>query len=195
MKKTKLLSLLCIIGILLIGCSKENSINGDINKVHFNNDGTVEAEIVETFDKDYYNISELESFIKDTINEYNGVHGKDSIVMKSLEEKDGKAILALTYKTLDDYNAFSETNVSISTLKNAQNEGISLPDVYISAKDGAYASTEIVLQNEDYKVIVVNEGMVVKVDGKIKYFTNGKLINKTSFQANGEEASVIVYKP
>lgn len=198
MKKSILISLLCFMVVFLFGCSQDKTIDTKevkTNTILLKNEGTVQAATVEIFDKDYYNSTELETFITEKINEYNGANTADSIALGSLEVKDGSAILLLNYKTLNDYNLFNETEVVFTSVEAAKSGSITLPEVFVSASDGAYVAPEVALKNNKYKFIVIKDNTEVIVDGKIKYFTNGKLLSKSRFQASGESESVLIYKP
>lgn len=198
MKKYILVSILSLMAIFLFGCSQEKAINVEevkVNTVLFKNDGTIQAATVETFDKDYYNSAELETFITDRINEYNSTDTAEAITLGSLKVDNGNAILLLNYANLNAYNAFNETNVVFTTAAAAKAGEGTLPEVFVSASDGAYVAPDVALKNDKYKVIVLNDNTELVVDGKIKYFTNGKLISKSKFQASGEKESVVIYKP
>lgn len=185
--------------IFLFGCSGGKAINVEEVKadtILLKNDGTIQAATIEAFDKDYYSSEELEAFITEKINEYIGANTTEpSIAIESLKVKNGTAILLLKYTNLKDYNAFNEKSVIFTTTEAAKGEEVTLPEVFVSASDGAYVAPEVALKNSKYKVIVLNDNTELVVDGKIKYFTNGKLISKSKFQTSGENESVVVYKP
>jgi len=144
----------------------------------------------------------LETFITDKINEYNGSNGTSdnntaeaAINLGSLKVESGNAILLLKYTSLKDYNAFNEKSAVFTSTSEAKGGEFTLPEVFVSASNGAYVAPEEALKNNKYKVIVINDNTELVVDGKIKYFTNGKLISKSKFQASGENESVVIYKP
>ncbi|MFV0343647.1 MAG: hypothetical protein ACK5JH_12305 [Anaerocolumna sp.] len=209
MKKSILVMVFCCVAIFLFGCNTQNTINIEetkSNTIFIKNDGTIQAATVETFDKDYYSSEELEAFITENMNDYNEANNKTAnnekqsesnpaISLESLKVDKGYAVLVLNYASIEDYNAFNEKSMVFTTLSDVNGKEITLPDVYVSASDGAYVAPEVVLKNEKYKVIIVNDQTDLIIDGKIKYFTNGKLINKSRFEAGGEKESVIIYKP
>lgn len=209
MKKSILVMVFCCVAIFLLGCNTQNTINIEetkSNTIFIKNDGTIQAATVETFDKDYYSSEELEAFITENMNDYNEANNKTAnneeqsesnpaISLESLKVDKGYAVLVLNYASIEDYNAFNEKSMVFTTLSDVNGKEITLPDVYVSASDGAYVAPEVVLKNEKYKVIIVNDQTDLIIDGKIKYFTNGKLINKSRFEAGGEKESVIIYKP
>ena len=190
--------LLCI--FMLAGCNRNKTINTeevDTNTVMIKNDGSVEEATIEAFDKDYYNIDELQSFIVDKINEYKKIGGDDAIVLGEDDLKliDGNAVLVLKYKSLKDYNAFTNNEVILTSAESAKKGGITLPDTFMNASDGSYVSTEVALKNSKYKVIVIDENTDVLVDGVIKYFSNATLLSKNKIQTGSNGETVIVYKP
>jgi hypothetical protein len=198
MKKSILISILSLIAIVLFGCSTEKVIKVDevkANTILIKNDGTIQAATVETFEKDYYNSTELETFITEKITEYNSTDTAEAITLGSLKVDNGNAILLLNYANLNAYNGFNESNVVFTSATEAKTGENILPEVFVSASNGAYVAPDVALKNDKYKVIILKDNTELVVDGKIKYFTNGKLISKSKFQASGENESVVIYKP
>ncbi len=199
MQKFLLYTVLAFCLIFTAGCkNKERIISVDEvknNTILVKNDGTVQSATVETFDKEYYNLDELKTFITDQIGKYNQTNGQDAIVFGSLDLKDGNAVLILNYSNLEHYKTFNKVDATLTTTVDAKSSNLELPDVYVSASDGAYASPDVALKNDKYKILIVNEKTDVIVDGTVKYFTNAALLSKSNLQTNSEEKSVIVYKP
>ncbi|QHQ60819.1 hypothetical protein Ana3638_08605 [Anaerocolumna sedimenticola] len=199
MQKFLLYTVLVFCLIFTAGCkNKERIISVDEvknNTILVKNDGTVQSATVETFDKEYYNLDELKTFITDQIGKYNQTNGQDAIVFGSLDLKDGNAVLILNYSNLEHYKTFNKVDATLTTTVDAKSSNLELPDVYVSASDGAYASPDVALKNDKYKILIVNEKTDVIVDGTVKYFTNAALLSKSNLQTNSEEKSVIVYKP
>lgn len=199
MKKILLYAILALCLVFAVGCKKKNRVitadEVESNTILVKNNGTVQAATVETFDKNYYNLDELKSFVTEEINKYNQKNGQDSIVMDSLTLKDGNAIMILTYSDMKHYNAFNKVESTLTTAADALGRDLKLPEAYLSAKDGAYASPDVALKNDDYMILVLNEKTNVIVDGTIKFFANGKMSGKSSFETGSEEQSVIIYKP
>ncbi|MGB8455111.1 MAG: hypothetical protein WCD89_22625 [Anaerocolumna sp.] len=199
MKKFLLYAIFTICLILSAGCKNKNRVitveDVKNNTVLVKNDGTVQAATVEVFDKNYYNIDELKNYITEQVSKYNQAHGPDSIVLDSLNLKDGSAVLVLNYTNLENYTAFNEVEATFTTTADAKSSKLELPDVFVSASDGAYASPDVALKNDKYKVLVLNEKTDVIVDGSVKYFANGSLLSKSKFETGSQDQSVIVYKP
>ncbi len=199
MKKFLLYAILALCLVLSAGCKKKDRIitaeEVKNNTVLVKNDGTVQAATVEVFDKNYYNLDELNNFVTNQINKYNQENGSGSIIMDSLTLNEGNAIMILSYAGLAHYNAFNKVETAFTTTAEAKSSKLELPQVYLSAKDGAYASPDVALKNSKYQVLVLNEKTNVMIDGTIKFFTNGKMNGKSNFETGSEEQSVIIYKP
>jgi hypothetical protein len=184
--------------VMLAGCNKNKAIVADdvkANTVLIKNDGTVQAATIENFDKDYYNLEELTTFINEKVNEYNQRNGADSVVLGELKLIGANAVLVLNFKGLGHYNSFADTNAVVTSTNSAKNGEITLPDTFLSAKDGAVISAAEALKNEKYKVLVVQENTEVLVDGTVKYYTNGTLNGKSKIQTSTEGDTIVVYKP
>ncbi|WMJ90033.1 hypothetical protein [Anaerocolumna sp. MB42-C2] len=199
MQKFLLYAILAFCLVFSAGCkNKDRIITVDdvkSNTILVKNNGIVQSATVEIFDKEYYNLDELKSFITKQIEKYNQANGQDSIGLGSLELKDGNAVLILNYSNLEHYKAFNKVDAVLTTVADAKTSNLELPDVYVSASDGAFASPDVALKNDKYKILIVNEKTDVIVDGTVKYFTNAALLSKSQLQTNSEEKSVIVYKP
>lgn len=199
MKKVSLCTILAICLILLAGCKKEEIVmtveDVQANTVLVKNDGIVQAATVEEFNKDYYNLTELNDFITNEIKDYNNKAGLEAISLNDLKAVDGNAILILNYATIEHYTLFNQVEATFATMEAASNGEISLPDVFIKASDGAFVSKELALENMKYKVLIINENTDVIVDGSIKFYTNGVLVTESIIQAAADEETVIIYKP
>lgn len=199
MKKTALCTILLLCVLLAAGCKRQKTelTVDDVtaNTVLVGNDGTVQAAMVETFDKDYYSLSELKDFVSKEIGKYNTQAKEEAIAVKDIQIKDGNAVLILTFTSLEHYKNFNKVDAAFAKVPDAENTGISLPDTFIRVKDGAEETKENVMSNEKYRVLSIMGDTQVKVDGKIKYYSNGTLVDKSTIQASSDSSTIIVYKP
>jgi hypothetical protein len=183
----------------MTGCAKEEYIlkteNISTNTLLVKNNGAVQAATVEEFDKDYYNLNELEEFVMKEINSYNQASGGENVIMDSLERKDNKAIMILSYTGMQHYSEFN--HVMAAYFNGGVKEiSISMPQTLISAKEGSNHNTMEVIQNEKYKVLAVYEPFDVVVDGAIQFISdNAVLVEKDKVQSANEGMTVIVFKP
>lgn len=199
-KRVLLLTLICAV-FLAVGCNKkteEKDISLSINKVKVNSllirkDGSIQSSAIETFQKEYYNKEELQQFIEKKIGYYNAKYGEDSVTLHSLEEKDENAILVLNYKSMEDYERLYGIETKHYTMEEAIAADVIPDTMKIVDKDGQ-ASKQEVEENQNCKVVIVNEELDVIVNGTILYYDNGAILNKTTMQSIGDGRSVIVYK-
>ena len=90
--------LLCLTGIT--GCTKDklilNTEDIEADTLLAKSNGAIQAATVEEFNKDYYNLNELEEFVMKEINSYNQASGGENVVLDELELKDGNAVMILS---------------------------------------------------------------------------------------------------
>ena len=98
------LSLILCVG-MLAGCG--TLVSSDDDLVYVDKKGKVTSIDVEDLDASYYDEDELNSFVKDEIDQYTAENGKGTVSLKDLKVEDGKAKLTMEYKTPEDYAAFN----------------------------------------------------------------------------------------
>ncbi|SHO47788.1 hypothetical protein [Anaerocolumna xylanovorans] len=188
--------LLCL--VMLVGCSKNKEIdtkNIQKNTFLIKKDGSIEAGTVESFDKAYYNLEELEKYVTDKIGKYNASKGAETIAKKNLELKDANAVLVITYETIDDYNGFNQTDDKLLTTAEAKNGNIELPESFTAVKKHKTVTLNKALENKKYKVLILKEKLDVLLQGTIKYYSGGTLVDKHNIETAESGSTIIVYKP
>lgn len=200
MKKLTLYTLLALMLVMLVGCKKKvlelKSDDVKVNTILIKNDGTVQAANVEGFTKDYYNLSELKGFVSNELKEYNSKSKNQAITMTSLELHKKNAILILNYASIKDYASFNEVTLKNNTVQWAHNQSEKvIPNVFTSATDGSYVTSAAALENEKYRVLIIDENIDVEVEGNIKFYSNAALVDKNQVETDDKGTSVIIYKP
>lgn len=199
MKKLLFCTLLLLFLMGATSCSKEN-ITIKVDEITDDTllakpDGTLQVATVEDFDKSYYNLGELEDFVKNQVNTYNKSQGKDDIEIDDVQLRGGKAIMLLTYGGMEPYSGFNEVKAAYFT-GGADSSALELPATIINSKNNSLASTKEILSNNKYKILVIYEPYNIMVDGKVKYYSeNAKLIDENTVKAASEGATIVVYKP
>jgi uncharacterized protein (DUF2344 family) len=181
------------------GCSREELFittdNISVDTLLAKANGQLQVATVEEFDKSYYNLTELEDFVSKEIEVYNQTAGETKITFEDVQLNSGKAIMLLTYTGMDQYTAFNEVTAAYFN-GGVKNNPLDMPATLINTKNESLVSTEEVLQNAKYKVLVMNEPYDIIVDGKIKYYSeNSKLVDDNKIQCAAEGMTVIVFKP
>lgn len=190
-----ILSLLCLGS--LTACSFTE--DPDTNLVHIKSKGAVVESIVEDFDKSYYNVSELESVIKDEVATYNTNKGSEAVKLSKCEDKDGKVKVRLEYEAVADYAAFNGINFYSGTVADAIKDGYDF-NVSLSEKDSdKKADSKEIKKLSDYQVIITDEVLNIEVDSDIVYFSENVTLTKDKVasitQQDGQKAQTyIIYK-
>lgn len=190
-----LLALCCC--ILFFGCSrkKENMLEAGevkVNTLLINSNGTVQSSLVEEFNKSYYVKSELEDYIRKEIEKYNRRAGTEAVSMHSLEVTDGVASVVFNYADLSHYADFNHVEALLTTVSELSDI---LPGTLLSADKNEETDKDTILEkNGKMKAVVVEEELDVIVSGKVKYFSNGALLNKNTVQTPGDGTSIIIFK-
>ena len=185
--------------LALSGCNKKDSQTLDRaeikeNTTLINADGTVQAVIVESFDKNYYKKEELKNYIQQEVQKYTKKAGNDTVVLNSLEVENRMAIAQLSYKKLSDYASFNAVTSELLTKEEAlKDERIS--NTIYSVDKGETVDLQSALEGKDYKVLLVElSGETVITEGKIEYYTNGTLTGDSAVKTGSEGVTVIIYE-
>jgi uncharacterized lipoprotein NlpE involved in copper resistance len=199
MKKTVLYTMLLLLVMGIMGCSnKKESINVEdvtVSTILAKTNGKLQVATVEDFGKTYYKLSELQDYITGEVSSYNKKAGGEKITIDDIQLREGKAIMLLTYTGMDQYAAFNKVTAAYFN-GGVKDNPLKLPATLISTKNKSLASTEEVLQNDKYKIIVMNEPYEIIVDGKVKYYSdNAKLLDDNKVQSAAEGMTIVVFKP
>ncbi len=199
MKKFALCTMLLFLLLGAAGCNKvEKVITADevtTDTILAKANGILQVATVEDFDKSYYNLGELQDFIAQKIDDYNKKAGSDKIKVDDVSLKGGKAIMILTYSGMDQYASFN--NVTAAYFNGGITENpLDMPETLVNEKDGSLASTQEVLQNGKYKVLVMTEPYDIVVDGKIKYYSENAVLSEDKTIKGAEDGmTIVVFKP
>lgn len=170
-KNPIVMSAIILAAYFLTGCGngKPNP-SADISTVSIKKDGTIEHMIIDRFDeehKEWFDIESLTATAQEKIADFSD--GTDNIVLESAEEKDGKVIVKMIYKTGDDYAQFNNRELFYGTVAEASAMGFSIRNIF--AEDGtALKDTKQIWENH---VVIIQtkegEGLDVNVYDKILY--------------------------
>ena len=154
-KKTTGLFLLFLLSTLLVtGCSKEAVyVPVTTNTVEVTEDGRVIGYMVESFDKEYYDIEELESMVRTEIGEYNALNAeevKDAgrvpvIVNKVTMAEDGSknVVVALDFQNAAVYTDYMGSELFYGTVEEAIVAGYEVDKKLSKVKSGDLLTGEL----------------------------------------------------
>ena len=99
--------------------------------------------------------------------------------------------MVLEYANMEYYAKFNETEAKLLTAV-TDSDVEELPDTLLSAQEeGTILGSELA-SLEDVKVVILKEEINLIVSGKIKYYSNGTLVDKNEIQTSAE-GTVVVY--
>ena len=144
----------------------------DENTVYVNKKGKVTGATVESFDKEYYDEKELETYINQRVEAYTADHDKKSVKVDGFSVADGIAKLNIVYAGYKDYAAFNEVEMFVGTIPQAMAAGYDFKDDFRAVENGEItgsADRDTVIDDGDLKVVILNEKVNVKVQGTVRY--------------------------
>lgn len=176
---------------LLSGCSQQTDV--ETSTVFIEKKGSVVSVDVEKFDKDYYEVKELETYIEKQIDAYDG--GDGSVEKSSFDVKDGVAKLKMRYSSYEDYGKFNGIEFYIGSVVTAQAEGYDFDTEFYSVsedlKDKKTVDSSKILADDDNKVAVIKANVDVQVPGKILFVSakDTKVTAEDTVSITGEGAN------
>lgn len=181
--KQKLCALLCICAAASTITACGTSFKAAESTVYITKKGTVVGADIEDFNEDYYDEEELKNYITESVESYAASNGDGSIEIKSfqIEPSDGggdMAQLYLNYASCADYARFNDVMLFAGTVLQAQAENYEFNQNFQKVEEGSLAGSvdvQEVLDAEEYKIAVIGEETVVKVDGTIQYVSDGNV--------------------
>lgn len=189
MRKVKGLLLLAVSAVLLSGCSMKFSAEED--SVYVNKNGEILGAIVESFDKDYYDADELQEMLEQDVMEYNAENGKDSIEVDSFKASGGEIKVIMNYSNWADYAHFNDVQFFAGMLSDIQGKNYGANVSFISKDGGDPVSLEEI--DGDYKVILLEEKIVVQTSGKIAYVSSNVTLEGEKLARVNEDATGLAY--
>ncbi len=165
-----------IVAVVLVVCKKAGVFDerAETSTLTITKDGTVICEEVTTFDESFYDKAQLKKFVKTEIDNYNKEAGDSEIKLNSLTVKGETAYAKTTYKTVDDYCAFTGIELFAGSMSQAK-KAYDFADAFVTVKEGVKGTSAEPLDitsQKKLKVLVVKENINVSVDGEILYVSD-----------------------
>lgn len=169
--------------LVFSGCG--TTLEGNESVVYVDKKGTVCSLDVEELDRDFYDETELRTFVDDAVEQYTDEHGKGTVKVEDLTVEDGKAKLKMKYKTPADYTSFNGIELYEGKVVASLADGYVYDGDFVKVEDGKVTGAvnkQEIYEQEDLKVIIIRANTDVKVDGEICYVSceNVKLTGSNS---------------
>lgn len=176
-----------ILAFGLAGCGKEQA--PEVKTLSIDKDGAIIHQVVGPLEQEYYQIeiSDLEGFVAERVEEYCAENGDQTVVLESAEEEGDSILLSFRYASPEDYSGFNHRDLYVGTLADAGNAGYELEAVPLVSVEGK-ASEVGYIEDWDKKQLIVletksGEEMLVNLPGKTLY------VNQSAH--NGQEITLV----
>lgn len=207
-KAIVLMMVLLLSTLLLAGCSEETAVYVPVteNTIEVTEDGRLIGYIVEPFEKEYYDITELDTMVRSEIDEYNSAKqdlvteaGRVPILVEKVmmaEDGSSKAVVALNFQNAAVYADYMEKEIFAGTVVEAKAAGYDLENKLIAVKGGEAFAGEKIQKEEDKRILILKDAVSVRVNGKVQYLSaNAKKTSEGFLDCTAdEELKYIIYK-
>ncbi len=195
---------LCV--LFVTGCEQEKVyVPVTVNTVEVAEDGSLIGYIVEAFDKEYYDIQELDNMVRSEMAAYNEqkaslVTGAGRVpiqVEKVIMAEDGSAnaVVALKFANADVYKDYMGKDIFYGTVSQAVSTGYILTGMLNNVKDGTVFGTEQIVTDGEKSILIVEDTVSIRVNDKVQYLSpNAKLTEEGFVDGSSEEPKYIITK-
>ncbi|MCR5640794.1 MAG: hypothetical protein K6G04_05495 [Lachnospiraceae bacterium] len=145
--------------------------HGDETAFTLQEDGSVTFEEVVEFDSATYNKAEMKKAVKERVNAY---HGSGSVKLDSVSASKGKAYATITYDSVATYSEFTGYTAFCGTIADAREAGYTFDLTFEEVAEGhigEIVSASDVVSDENRKVLILQENVVVHLPGDVDYIT------------------------
>ena len=170
-------------------------------------DGSFTHYRVEDFDREYYQLSELDSMIRQEVQNYvSGAPGDGQAVaveqVDTLEENRDQVMVSLHFadsSVYEDYAAQVDQqsrSLFYGTVKEAIAEGYDLAGVLLDAKKGTAVTAEQLNKIGDKLVLIFEEPLQIRCPSKVLYISGNVRLTETGYVdgTEGEGPKYVVIK-
>ncbi len=167
------ITVLIVIAASLAGCGKTGEKE---TTVKVSRSGEISSTVVEKFDKDYYNLDDLDKMSDEAVKKYNAANGADAVKAdKPVMNKDNEVTEKITYASYRDYAGFNNSQFFCGTVADASAAGYNLGTSLKSASDSSKTVTgeEVISQMKDKHILITDEATHIAVYGRIMYISDG----------------------
>lgn len=205
--KTPILCLTLLLAVLMLGgCSESDTFEPTANTLYIRKDGTLTEAVFDRLDKDYYNGSELQTFIEDAVKEYNSEKtgknkayaGEGETLPVAVAEylTEGTTVkLVLDFASAEDYTAFNAGHGLVEDLEFTTVEHVNFGSNMKKPNGDSVDAATVSKKGAQHAVIATGKTLV-QVQGKVTYMSG----NVTKAEKNlvtidaMDEPAYIVFK-
>ena len=168
LKRLIFLILIPVFAIVLGACSGTEE-NFEETTINVEKRGRVSENIVESFDKDYYDIEELKSEFSGAVSDYNETIGGEEIKLKKVELKDSKVYVNIDFNGPSDYERFVGEKLFVGTIDDAYDNGYSMDVTLKGVENGDRIGKVQIMGMRDKDIVILSEHVRINTFRDIAY--------------------------
>lgn len=193
MKKSWRLAALFFVTFCLTGCGEK--FEPTESTIYVTEKGEVKSAVMESFEEDYYDFSELTDEVEDEVRAYCLDKNEEVMTVESLTQSDDMVTLLMNYQTVGAYAEFNETLLFNGTMQEAVKAGYIPEMLYDTEGQETVYDAESM---DGLKVIITDENVCIQTSGKIKYVSdNAILLDKKlakAVETGKSHPAFVIYK-
>lgn len=174
----------CILTVLTLAGCGQGKVPDVVSETSLaiGEDGKVTSYLVEDFDKEYYDISELASMAITEAAGYNTENQTGEAIpvtvdkVETLADGSGKVVVIHKYDNADVFEDYNGSKLFFGTVQAAVDAGYEPDGTLKSVKDDTPLSKEELMQNGEGLVIVTGERARIYCPKKVTYISEGAVM-------------------
>lgn len=192
--------------LLLGGCSESDVFEPTTDTLYIRKDGTLTEAVFDTLDKDYYDSSELRTFVEDAVKEYNNTNAGKNKAYAAEEEilpvavaeylAEGRSVkLVLNYASVEDYTAFNAGHGLGGDLEYTTVAHVNFGS-NMTKPNGDEVDAATVSKKSEHHVVIATGKTLIQIQGKVTYMSeNATKVEKNLVSIDAmDEPAYIVFK-
>ncbi len=200
-------ALLMLATLCLSGCEQEKVyVPVTENTIEVTEDGRLIGYMVEAFEKEYYDIKELETMVRSEIDLYNqekqqlsaGSGRSPIIVDKVIMAEDGskQAVVALDFQNAKVYEDYMGSELFYGTVKEAVAAGYDIEKKLSGVKKGEVLTADKIEKYAEKHILIIKDNMNVRTAETVQYLSINARLTDDGFVSctDSEDLKFIITK-
>ncbi len=173
-KMKTMIAVVLLLAVSLAGCGSEDAPSvHDGQAVTIDAEGTVLCELVESFDKDYYDADELKSIVSEEISEFNGERLRsDAAQLVDVKKTGDKVRMSIRFATTSDFMEFNDCLLLYDSVAAARDSGYTFSGD-LTDKNGTKITSDALSRLQNAHVVICDDPYTIETPYDIKYCSGG----------------------
>lgn len=179
----------------LAGCSSEEGpVVHDSQAITINAEGGVLCELVEGFEKDYYDVDELKSIVSEEISEFNKERLRsDAAQLVEIKKAGDNVRMSIQFATTSDFMEFGDGLLVYDTVTSARDAGYTFSGD-LKDKNDEKITTKALSGLQDAHVVICDQIYTIETPYDIKYHSSGVSLagKRTAVPEQGAKLPIVL---